>query len=61
VPTANGLEKEHGSEKKEPLILITDKTRLMPTNGGESDIPSTGENTGKGGKKARHHHLIRPQ
>jgi hypothetical protein len=60
VPTANGHEKEHGSEKKEPLILITDKTRSMPTNGGGSDIPSTGENTGKG-KKARHHHLIRPQ
>ena len=61
VLTANGPEKENGSEKKEPLILIIDKTRSMPTTGGESYIPSTGENTGKGGKKARHHHLIRPQ
>lgn len=59
VLTANGPEKEHGSEKKEPLIQITAKTRTIVRNDGGNNIPITGENTGKR-KKARRHHLIRP-
>ena len=47
VPTANEPEKENGSEKKEPLIQITAKTRTIVRNDGGKAIPSTGENTGK--------------
>ena len=47
VPTANGPEKENGSEKKEPLILITAKTRTIVRNDGANNILITGENTGK--------------
>ena len=47
VLTANGPEKENGSEKKEPLILITAKTRTIVRNDGENNILITGENTGK--------------
>lgn len=47
VPTADGPEKEHGSEKKELLIQITAKTRTIVRNDGENNILITGENTGK--------------
>jgi hypothetical protein len=59
VLTASEQEKENGSEKKEPLIPITDKTRSTVRNDGGNAIPITGENTGKG-KKAHRHHLNRP-
>ena len=47
VLTANGLEKENGSEKKEPLIHITAKTRTIVRNDGANSIPITGKNTEK--------------
>ena len=47
VLTANGPEKENGSEKKEPLIQITVKTRTIVRNDGGNNSPITGENTGK--------------
>jgi len=47
VPTASEHEKENGSGKNEPQILITDKTRSMHNNGGGIDIPATGKNTEK--------------
>jgi hypothetical protein len=58
VPTASEQEKENGSEKKELLIPITDKTRSTVRNDGGNAIPITGENTGKR-KKAHRHHLNR--
>ena len=47
VPTANGPEKEHGSEKKELLIHITAKIRMIVRNDGGNSIPITGKNTEK--------------
>jgi len=47
VLTANGPEKENGSEKKEPLILITAKTRMIVRSDGGNSIPITGKNTEK--------------
>ena len=47
VLTANGPEKENGSEKKEPLILITAKTRMIVRSDGGNSTPIIGENTGK--------------
>ena len=59
VPIASEQEKEHGSEKKEPLILNTEKTKSIARNDGGNNIPTIGENTGKR-KKNCHHHLIHP-
>ena len=47
APTASELEKENGSEKKEPLILITAKTRMIVRSDGGNSIPITGKNTEK--------------
>jgi hypothetical protein len=59
VLIANGPEKENGSEKKEPLIQITAKTRKIVRNDGLKTIPITGEHTEKG-NNAHHRHLIHP-
>jgi len=59
VLIANGPEKENGSEKKEPLIQITAKTRKIVRNDGWKTIPITGEHTEKG-NNAHHRHLIHP-
>jgi hypothetical protein len=58
MPTASEHEKENGSEINEPLILITDKIRLIVRNGGGNDIPATGKTTEK--EKNAHHHQILP-
>jgi len=58
VPTASEQEKENGSEKKEPQIPITGKTKSMLRNDGGNDIPITGQHTEKG-KNLHHRHLIR--
>jgi hypothetical protein len=55
MPTVNEQEKENGSEKNEIPIQIIDRTKLMPTNDGEIEIPITGENIEKGKNPHPHH------
>ena len=61
MPTASEQEKDRGNEKKEPRTLITEKTCLTRKNGGRKNIPSIGENTGKGEKIHRHHLILSMQ